>query len=691
MVLEVSPSVAKNEDTSDSMNARKRLPVALVGLVSGKARNTGPVARGKTSRPYPCWRFVQATQGWFSATGRMFLFAGLAALSVSLFPESAYGQRLLVGNTNQGASFGTQNTQDHAQAFTTGPNSTGYKLTSVEIELVTLLNSTASYNVRIYTNSSGAPGTSIGSLTKPATLTEGLNEFTTTGIDFDPSTTYFLVVDLNSSTGNSWRGALIDTEESGSANGWTLADKHLFRSRTSTGAWSEDNLGPLRVRVNGQNPPTVSIDNASAPENADFIQFTIRFSREVGYGIRLDFETLTTGTATAGTDYLAQPKVDFWMDKGEVRQRPFVRILDDSVNDAGETVIVQISNARLCDDPSKTINIARSQATGTIRNTDPIPLAFLGRLGRTAAVQVVEQVEERLRAPRESGLQAQLAGQELRRGMEREMGHHFLSQLQASAGARQAGMDGQAQAGLAGDGLRRMGLGSGDVLTGSAFEMNRQMHQGGTVSFWVRGLASQFIGQEGRLSLKGGVRTTLLGADWAQGPVVAGLLLSHKGAVGDYAGVSAGEITSSLTGLHPYLGYQATERVTLWGVIGYGRGALSLTPGAGTTLNNGLSMAMAAGGLRGELVNAGVGGFGLAFKADALWVGTGTEGVESPAGNLAAVEAMVTRVRTALETSRSYAFGRELSLQPSLEVGLRHDDGDAETGAGVDLAGSLIA
>ena len=100
-MFQVSPSIAKKEDKSDLMNASKRLTAALAGLVSGKARNTGQVARGKISPPRTCWRFVQATHGWFSATGRMFLFACLTALAVSFFPESAYGQRLLVGNTSQ--------------------------------------------------------------------------------------------------------------------------------------------------------------------------------------------------------------------------------------------------------------------------------------------------------------------------------------------------------------------------------------------------------------------------------------------------------------------------------------------------------------------------------------------------------------------------------------------------------------
>ena len=148
-----------------------------------------------------------------------------------------------------------------------------------------------------------------------------------------------------------------------------------------------------------------------------------------------------------------------------------------------------------------------------------------------------------------------------------------------------------------------------------------------------------------------------------------------------------------LTGLYSWVGYKATERVTLWGVTGYGKGTLSLTPSEGAALKSGLSMAMAAAGLRGDLAALVKGGFGLAVKADALWVDTGIEGVEGVeglSGQLAATEAAVTRFRTALEASRGYDFGRGLSLQPSLEVGLRRDGGDAETGAGVDLGGGLV-
>ena len=50
----------------------------------------------------------------------------------------------------------------------------------------------------------------------------------------------------------------------------------------------------------------------------------------------------------------------------------------------------------------------------------------------------------------------------------------------------------------------------------------------------------------------------------------------------------------------------------------------------------------------------------------------------------------MTRFRTGLEGSRAYTLAGRLSLRPSVEVGLRHDGGDAETGAGMDVGGGLV-
>ena len=57
-------------------------------------------------------------------------------------------------------------------------------------------------------------------------------------------------------------------------------------------------------------------------------------------------------------------------------------------------------------------------------------------------------------------------------------------------------------------------------------------------------------------------------------------------------------MVSSATGLYPWLGWQATERISVWGVVGGGPGALELMPDAGSALRSGLGAPMAAAGAR---------------------------------------------------------------------------------------------
>ena len=497
-------------------------------------------------------------------------------------------------------------------------------------------------------------------------------------------------------------------------------------------------------------PVGISVDDARVEEDdGAVLSFAVTLSRAASGALTVDYAT-SDGSAQAGADYTAASGT-LTFQAGESSRTIEVTVLDDSHDDDGETLTLTLSN------PSSG-RLTDAEATGTIENRDPLPRALLARFGRTAAVHVVEHVEERLAAPREPGFRGRFAGRELRRGMARELALGFLNQLGTMAGAYPAGgtrdalsgsgalgmpgLSGAAPAtggmgspmggmgvrmggaagpagsmgapmggaagptGMAGPGpmaaaagsdggvftgggLRRMGLGGGDLLTGSSFAMNRESH-GGLLSFWSRGAQSRFAGREGTLGLGGDVRTTMVGADYARGPLVAGLSLSHSRGLGEYTGVAGGHVASSVTGLYPWLGYQATDRVTVWGVAGYGAGGLRLTPDRGPALEAGLSMAMAAAGTRGELVAGGAGGFALAFKADALWVGTATDGVDGAAGRLAATEAAVTRVRTGLEGSRAYTLAGRLSLRPSVEVGLRHDGGDAETGAGMDVGAGLV-
>ena len=184
---------------------------------------------------------------------------------------------------------------------------------------------------------------------------------------------------------------------------------------------------------------TIRIRDATGDEDDGWLDFRVRLSRKHNDYVCYDFETISGGTAAEGTDYLKFPKATYWMQIGKRVDKPFVRLIDDSVNDNGETVKVKISNAHVCGDPSQTVSITRAEATGTIRNSDPLPRALMARFGRTAAVHVVEHVEERLAAPREVGVEAQVAGRQLRPGMARELALDVLRQLGSSAGMHAPG------------------------------------------------------------------------------------------------------------------------------------------------------------------------------------------------------------------------------------------------------------
>ena len=234
-----------------------------------------------------------------------------------------------------------------------------------------------------------------------------------------------------------------------------------------------------------------------------------------------------------------------------------------------------------------------------------------------------------------------------------------------------------------------MCLGSDRLLQGSGFALNRATSSGGVLSFWSRSAQSRFHGRDGALALNGDVRTSMFGADYAKGRMVTGVSLSHSRGLGTYAGVDSGQVNSAVTGLYPWIGYKASERVTVWTIAGYGADGLMLSPGAGAPIETGLSMAMAAGGGRGQLLGGGE-GFGLAFKADTLWVGMRTKAASTPGGNLDSTSAGVSRLRTALKGSQSMTIAGRMALTPSVEVGIRQDGGDAETGRGIDLGAGLV-
>ena len=213
--------------------------------------------------------------------------AGLTALAVPAQAQTEITLVSTIGQDNAGDT-GTF-TNDHAQAFTTGTDTAGYTLTGVDIHLFIAGAQRAGLTVTINNDSSGSPGTSLGTLTNPASTpaTTGVHSWTTTGIDLAASTTYFVVIDSTQSSNDGVRQTDSDDEDSGNAAGWSVGDSSLFRSRTSTGGWTTW-AQTKEIRIKGfardtssdTTAPTVTITGVPATSTAPFTA-TFTFSEAV--------------------------------------------------------------------------------------------------------------------------------------------------------------------------------------------------------------------------------------------------------------------------------------------------------------------------------------------------------------------------------------------------------------------------
>ena len=264
-----------------------------------------------------------------------------------------------------------------------------------------------------------------------------------------------------------------------------------------------------------------------------------------------------------------------------------------------------------------------------------------------------------------------------------------------------------------------------EALLGSSFTATGETDSsGGSLALWGRAAQSHFDGREGAFSLDGEATTAMLGADYARDRWMVGLALMQTSGKGGYRdteprsgaasrGLSQlcadndddadredravlcsgavregdGKVEASLTAAIPYGAWQASERLKLWGAAGYGTGEVTLKPDLGGSYKADIAWTMAALGARGDVIAPPREGSGpaLAVTSDALWARTSSDKTH----DLAASESDVTRLRLGLEGSYRIALEEGGTVTPKLEVGARHDGGDAETGFGVELGGGL--
>ena len=455
--------------------------------------------------------------------------------------------------------------------------------------------------------------------------------------------------------------------------------------------------------------PAILTKRAIAREGAnDAVVFTVRLDRPASRTVTVDYATAdgagrwaSTAPARAGADYTATSGTLAFA-AGETSKTVSVPILDDAIDEGMEHFLLRFSNPQ-----GATLAARYRETQGLIRNDDHLQSTWLSRFGRTAGSQVADAVSERLSGGLSPGAHATLAGRplDLAGAEDGTVLTDAMTALALALGAREAPPEG-AEGPLArhdaeGPSLRnapaatiaaRSATGR-EILRGSSFHVSR----GAGLSAWGRVAHGRFDGVQadgtGRTRLDGEVTTGILGVDAEWKRLLAGVAVSLSEGEGRFESPGAdvgasGDVESTMTTVSPYARVSLSGRVTAWGLAGRGTGGMTLRfdDGSMAPVRTDLSMRLGAIGARGALLEQDAsGGMDLALKADALFVRTESEAV----ANSVATGTDASRVRLVLEAGRAFGMGGGATLRPSLELGLRRDGGDAETGTGVEIGGGL--
>ena len=468
-------------------------------------------------------------------------------------------------------------------------------------------------------------------------------------------------------------------------------------------------------------PVTVSVADARAEEGIDkTLDFAVSLSRAASWPVRVAYAT-ADGTARAGADY-TRTRGRLKFAPGETVKTVRVPVLDDAHDEGEETLTLRLSNAFRA-------RIADRVATGTIENEDPLQRAWLARFGRTAATHVTDAVSDRLRGTPGQESHLTVGGYRLPLGQRgatdgADDGVSGVERLVLALGQRLGLGTGPAPAGaggVAGAGgwpdapvatdprlgqSRTLDVGNAlnlrQVLLGSSFRLAFGRDDVGSgwprLTAWGRVAGTTFDGRDGDLTLNGDVLTGTVGVDGEWDRLLAGLAVAHSRGDGSYtmpvAGGTgdndSGNLEQTLTSVHPYLRLAVNDRLAVWGLLGFGTGQVEMEVGPDETRETDTNLVMGAFGGRGILLAAPEsGGFQLATRTDAMLTRTTSDAVQTADGNMASGDAEAHRLRLVLEGSRGFAWAEGRSLTPTMEVGLRHDWGDAETGFGLELGGRV--
>ena len=214
----------------------------------------------------------------------------------------------------------------------------------------------------------------------------------------------------------------------------------------------------------------------------------------------------------------------------------------------------------------------------------------------------------------------------------------------------------------------------------------------GNLAFWGSGDYRSIAGGDPQaVGYDGSVLSASLGIDTKLGDdMLAGLAVSQAQGTVDYtASSTSGELTTSLTSVNPYIGWQMAGGLNLWAMAGFGTGEVELDDEAADAQASDLTQRMIAAGVNGTLMSSDEmiagGTTNLNLKGEVAFTSTDVDG----SGSLESMSLSASRQRLVLEGEHVQKLDSGATFTPSLELGLRNDGGDGETGTGIEAGGAL--
>ena len=448
-----------------------------------------------------------------------------------------------------------------------------------------------------------------------------------------------------------------------------------------TGAGLEDDAGTGTITDDDfvEGLPTLSIADAAAVSEGGTAGFVVTLSAASEKEVRVSYRS-ADDTATAGLDYTPTDGT-LRFEPGETTRTITVATLADEVVEGAERFTVELSEpvaATIADATGAGTITEIAERIGTVSRT------VLPELGRALAFSAATCRFDRA-----------LSGPMTRDGSQGPGGYLSLSHGLTS--------DRRSSDPLTSDRLTfdprfspmREPLTLERALGDSSFlmPMSDEAGNAGRFAAWGCGDYRHLAGGggNGAVAWDGEAFSVNLGAEVRLGSnTLAGLSVSRSRGSFDYrAGGPSGEAGGSydlrLTGVHPYLGWSVSPDLDVWGMVGHAWGELGIEDDLAVgPLMSAATLDSGAVGVSGRLLARGA--TSLTLKGEGALARLGVAG---DGGLVDAIAVNMRRLRLSTEASRDLLFSSGASLTPWGELGLRHDGGDGETGAGLEVGGGL--